>query len=845
MLRARHSRETMSDSPSVPIRVFLSYSWDSEPHKQQVLALAQRLRNDGVDARIDRFVTSPPEGWSQWMLDQIKDASFVLVIGTAKYLERFEKKAAPGTGLGATWEGAIITRALYLNGSWNDKFIPILFRDGDARHIPDVLRDFTRFPEVDTDPGYDPLYRFLTGQPAIVAAPLGSVRGLASSTGINPTAVPAKAPALPALPIHNHASFTSNLPSLQPFFGRTEELQAIARTLQPDANTWGALIDGTGGRGKTALAVRAAESVPAGLFTRIIFLSVKEQQMDDSGERSLAGFALNGWLEVVNEIARLIDRPEITKADEASRPRLLCDALRGSRILLVLDNLEFFNRGEQQALFTFLEHLSRDCRAILTSRVFMGKKVKSLPLGNLDLDTALKILDDIAPHNPRLAATNKTGRTDLYTATGGNALLLRWTAGQLGTGSCHTIADALAFLRSCPAGNDPLEFLFGDLLKALSEEDTRLLCALSYPAQASPLSAIVTISGVPVEQADPALKALANRSLVAADSASQDYSLVPMVADFLRKKRPEAVRETGDRLATRAYELIVENGYEKHERFPILEAAWASIVPAMPLFLAGDNARLQTVCYATSSFLEFMGRWDESLSLNQQAEAKALAALDHYAAGWRAYHAGHIRYLRQQAAEVLACAERAEQHWVTAKAGDNEFAAVISLRGVGHELNQDYPAAIAAYRKSLELYRALSAESGNVASVLSDLADAEKHSGDYVAAERDYQEALRVAGVVDDVEGVAIYTGNLAALAVDREDWSQAETWAQEALSLSEQLNRQELIAKDCSCLATACARQGKPMKGLPYAKRAVEIYSKLGSPDLQEAQETLSECEP
>ena len=39
-------------------------------------------------------------------------------------------------------------------------------------------------------------------------------------------------------------------------------------------------------------------------------------------------------------------------------------------------------------------------------------------------------------------------------------------------------------------------------------------------------------------------------------------------------------------------------------------------------------------------FLEFHGRWDEWLSLNQQAEAKAVAAGDHDNAGWRAYQAG-------------------------------------------------------------------------------------------------------------------------------------------------------------------------------------------------------------
>src|SRR3954470_14996308 len=59
---ALHWRATLMAEPvpeKNPIRVFISYSWDSEEHKQKVLNLAQRLRSEGVDAHIDRFTTFP------------------------------------------------------------------------------------------------------------------------------------------------------------------------------------------------------------------------------------------------------------------------------------------------------------------------------------------------------------------------------------------------------------------------------------------------------------------------------------------------------------------------------------------------------------------------------------------------------------------------------------------------------------------------------------------------------------------------------------------------------------------------------------------------------------------
>jgi tetratricopeptide (TPR) repeat protein len=266
------------------------------------------------------------------------------------------------------------------------------------------------------------------------------------------------------------------------------------------------------------------------------------------------------------------------------------------------------------------------------------------------------------------------------------------------------------------------------------------------------------------------------------------------------------------------------------------------VAPALPLFLAAPNDRLQTVCNALGNFLNFTGRWDELLSLVQQAEAKAVAAGDHHSAGLRASQASYVYYLRQQADAVLACADRMAAHWQTAQAGTWERATALRFRGYGHQLKADYPAAIAAFRESLDLLRTLSAATEDVAVALHALGAAERDSGDLAAAERDYREALRMAWGIGLPEGVATCTGNLAELALNQEDWPVAETLAREALPLSEKLGRQELIASQR--LAQALVRQGTPAEALPYARRAVEIFTQLGHSDLEAARATLRECE-
>ncbi|HEY0173896.1 MAG TPA: tetratricopeptide repeat protein [Pyrinomonadaceae bacterium] len=642
----------------------------------------------------------------------------------------------------------------------------------------------------------------------------------------------------------HHTSIPNNLPRLQPFFGREAELAQIREALDPENRTWGALIDGPGGMGKTSLAVRAAFDCTPEQFDRIVFVSVKNRELDDDGVRELGVFVLPGFLEMLNELSRELGRADITKAPEDERIRLLLDALRGDRALLILDNLESLPKPDRDRLFTFVKRLPQGCKAILTSRRRIGSGSEELILQKLSQEAALETLADLARRNPLLTRTTEDERVALYEQTAGSPLLLRWVAGQLGRGSCRTFADALAFLRSCPDDNDPLEFVFGDLVKEFTDDETKVLCALTYFTLPAKVEHIATVAGCDEEPAETALRSLANRSLVVPDLEETAFALVPLVADFLRRRKPEVVAETGDRLEKHAYALMVENGYEKYDNFPVLDAAWPTVAAALPGFLAGPNDRLQTVCGALQIFLNFTGRWDELLALSRDAEVKAIAAKDFQNAGWRAYEAGVVNSLRGQSAEVFTCADRAENHWRESQASASERAGAIYLRGIGHHLAKDYPVAIANFREFVALNRTLSLESKDVAIGLNALAEVELGSGNLDAAERAYQEALGMAQAVNYHEGIAYVTGNLAEVALAREDWPGASALAREALHLAEKVGRKDVIAGSCLLLAKSLARQGRKLEALPHAQRAVEIFTTLRSPELEEARKTLTECE-
>ena len=158
-------------------RVFISYSHDSAAHRERVLAIADRLRDDGIDCRLDRYEAAPDRGWAKWMVDEIEEARFVLVICTEQYHRRFRGKEESGKGKGATWEGTIVTQALYDSQGSNSKFIPILLNSNDESFIPIPLRSSNIY-KLDREDGYQLLYRRLTNQHETPAPSMGTLKKL-------------------------------------------------------------------------------------------------------------------------------------------------------------------------------------------------------------------------------------------------------------------------------------------------------------------------------------------------------------------------------------------------------------------------------------------------------------------------------------------------------------------------------------------------------------------------------------------------------------------------------------------------------------------------------------------
>lgn len=210
-------------------RVFISYAHVSAAHIEGVRQLWTLLRANGVDARLDLPATAQRQDWPLWMLDQFRQADYVVVVASAAYRKRADGEVNPDEGRGVQFEGAVLRELFYADCvNWTERILPVVLPGESLDGIPLFLGPHTatsyRIKEMSIA-GIEELLRVITQQPAEVEPPLGRVPVLASTAG--PPTAPGPTSSIPAdvtLPIATPGSSPQPDGSHQPL----DELSALA-----------------------------------------------------------------------------------------------------------------------------------------------------------------------------------------------------------------------------------------------------------------------------------------------------------------------------------------------------------------------------------------------------------------------------------------------------------------------------------------------------------------------------------------------------------------------------------------------------------------------------------------
>ena len=111
----------------------MSYSWDSEKHKEWVRQLADKLTLNGVTTRLDQWDLKVGESYTHFMEKEVELADFIIVVCTPNYARKSTSRIG-----GVGYEQQIVSGQL-ISGYPRARFLPIIRHgeySGDNRAIP-------------------------------------------------------------------------------------------------------------------------------------------------------------------------------------------------------------------------------------------------------------------------------------------------------------------------------------------------------------------------------------------------------------------------------------------------------------------------------------------------------------------------------------------------------------------------------------------------------------------------------------------------------------------------------------------------------------------------------------
>src|ERR1700733_10372487 len=193
-------------------RVFISYAWESSEYRLRVKGLAARLRQDGVDARLDAWHLDGlpiPE----FMSREVRHAEKILILCSPQYRDKVHAMEDGQGVTGSGWESMLVTSALWTQLHKRNQIVAVLFLGEWSESSPTYLASWPYIEltsQPDFEPRYNELLRSLTGMserapslgtppelPVIATEPLrGAVQ--TSATLVSEASVPRQLPPPPA-----------------------------------------------------------------------------------------------------------------------------------------------------------------------------------------------------------------------------------------------------------------------------------------------------------------------------------------------------------------------------------------------------------------------------------------------------------------------------------------------------------------------------------------------------------------------------------------------------------------------------------------------------------------------
>lgn len=301
-----------------------------------------------------------------------------------------------------------------------------------------------------------------------------------------------------------------NLPirDFSAMIGREREIEQLQALLSYDCPVHCISIEGTGGIGKTALALsvayryfHAADSP----FDALIFTSAKQQRLTAQGILPrLKPNPHRNLQDILRSIARTLQQPNLPLVLDEQIEHIQA-LLSRQRTLLIVDNLESVE--DYQTILAFLYDLPATVKIIITSR--QQAPFESIRLEPLSEAAGMGLIQQQAEMKRIVLTPAEIKR--LYQQTSGIPAAIVYAMGQLAAGyPLSQISDRLTQTQ----GNYARFYFESSVLPLRGGVAHRLLMALSLFSQSAAEDAIVYVAGADATQTREAFVELQRRSLI-------------------------------------------------------------------------------------------------------------------------------------------------------------------------------------------------------------------------------------------------------------------------------------------------------------------------------------------
>lgn len=566
------------------------------------------------------------------------------------------------------------------------------------------------------------------------------------------------------------------------FTGRETELRDLRAAIEKGGVHISGL-QGQGGVGKTALALKLAAELAPNFPDAQIYLDLK-----GVSEKPLT--AAEAMSHVIRTFHPEIKLPE--KEDDLCA--LFRSVLHGKRALLIMDNAK--DAAQVKSLVP-----PTGCALLVTSRYrFTLPGLQQKNLDTLPPEDATKLLLLIAPRIDgeadriaklcgylalalRLAATAIAEHIDLAPADyrqklGDEKQRLRLLGGDAGVDASITLSY--------------------NLLDVEMQKRWRMLAV--FP-DTFDVPAVAAVCAIETDAAKEALSRLLQYSMLEWNEATRRYRLHDLMRDFSRQQLTAAESDAAARRHAKLYRAVLGSADELYLK------GGDSIVTGLALFdLERGNIQAGQVWAATHS-----------------PEDHEVAKLCSGFPDWGAY----ILSLRQHPREGI--------HWrevaLTAARQLNDRAAEgrhLGSLGIAHKNLGDYRRAIEYHEKALVIDREIGDRRAEGQDWVN-LGIAHYSLGDYRRAIEYYEQALVIDREIGDRRGEGNALGNLGTAYADLGDYRRAIEYQEQRLAIARAMGDRQAEGQALGNLGIAHRSLGDHRRAIEYHEQALAINREIG----------------